>query len=286
MPNRILKESITTSESIDSLSEKAEVFFYRLMVKCDDYGRFDARPSVLRASCYPLRLKTVTETRVAAWLQELVTAGLVWLYEVEGHPYLQVTKWERHQQVRAKYSKFPDPPAPEDNPQDLQAFDFNSNQPPAIVPVFESRESINDIRIRETNTEESAPAQARPPRQPNEIYSLAQVLGEVCGMNFEKNKGRLLREAKVLQESAEHLRQYYGPDSWWYQNDWRGKKGEKPTPATIRETWGRWNDKEYSNGRNRSQGNPAIHGEEMEWKIADPSVVPPEARRRRPTSDG
>lgn len=271
MPNRILKESITTSESIDSLSEKAEVFFYRLMVKCDDYGRFDARPSVLRASCYPLRLRTVTEARVAAWLQELVAAGLVWLYEVEGHPYLQVTKWEHHQQVRAKHSKFPDPPAPEDNPPDLQAFDFNSNQPPAIVP--ENRESINDIRIRETNTEESAPAQARPPRKPNEIYSLAQVLGEVCGMDFDKNKGRLLKEAKALQESADSLRQYYGPDSWWYQNDWRGKKGEKPTPATIRETWGRWNDKEYQNGRSSRSANP--YGKEAKRKIAPPGIIPP-----------
>lgn len=42
MPNRIIKESICVSESIDSLSWFDEVFFYRLIVNCDDYGRLDA----------------------------------------------------------------------------------------------------------------------------------------------------------------------------------------------------------------------------------------------------
>lgn len=44
MGNRILKESICTSENIDALSYFQEVFFYRMIVKCDDFGRVDARP--------------------------------------------------------------------------------------------------------------------------------------------------------------------------------------------------------------------------------------------------
>ena len=39
MPNRILKDSICTSPNIDTLSREAEVFFYRLLVQCDDHGR-------------------------------------------------------------------------------------------------------------------------------------------------------------------------------------------------------------------------------------------------------
>ena len=38
MPNRILKESICTSESLVGLSAEAEVLFYRLIVKADDFG--------------------------------------------------------------------------------------------------------------------------------------------------------------------------------------------------------------------------------------------------------
>ena len=35
MPNRILKDSICTSETIEGLTDAEEVFFYRLLVQCD-----------------------------------------------------------------------------------------------------------------------------------------------------------------------------------------------------------------------------------------------------------
>ena len=47
MPNRILKESIRTSDTIGELSWFEEVLFYRLIVSCDDYGRFDGRTAEL-----------------------------------------------------------------------------------------------------------------------------------------------------------------------------------------------------------------------------------------------
>lgn len=48
MPNRIIKESICVSDSIDSLSWFEEVLFYRLIVVCDDYGRFDGRIPIIK----------------------------------------------------------------------------------------------------------------------------------------------------------------------------------------------------------------------------------------------
>ena len=45
MPNRILKESICTNEQIDGLTAFEETVFYRLIVICDDFGRFDGRIS-------------------------------------------------------------------------------------------------------------------------------------------------------------------------------------------------------------------------------------------------
>jgi hypothetical protein len=41
----------------------------------------------------------------------LTSAELVILYEVDGKPFLQMKTWDRHQQIRAKKSKYP---APED----------------------------------------------------------------------------------------------------------------------------------------------------------------------------
>jgi hypothetical protein len=105
MPNRILKESICTSDTIDRLSWFEEVFFYRLIVNCDDYGRMDARPAILKARLFPL--KSVTEKQVEAALNTLRTAGIVEVYTCDNRPYLQLRTWDKHQQIRAKKSKYP-----------------------------------------------------------------------------------------------------------------------------------------------------------------------------------
>lgn len=106
MPNRILKESICSSESIDQLTWFEEAFFYRLMVNCDDYGCFDARPAILKARLFPL--KAITNKQIGDVLSKLKMVGIVSLYEVDGKPYLQLVTWNAHQQIRAKRRKFPE----------------------------------------------------------------------------------------------------------------------------------------------------------------------------------
>ena len=108
MPNRIIKESICTSESLDGLSWFEEVFFFRLIVNCDDYGRFDARPAVLKARLFPLKDR-ITLKDVSSALTKLADIGIVRLYECDSKPYLYLPTWEVHQTIRAKKSKYPAP---------------------------------------------------------------------------------------------------------------------------------------------------------------------------------
>lgn len=110
MPNRILKESIRISDSIDRLSWFEEVLFYRLIVSCDDYGRYDGRPAIIKNMLFPLKENLTLQTVTKA-INNLASAELVVLYEFEGKPYLYLPGWNEHQAVRAKKSKFP---APED----------------------------------------------------------------------------------------------------------------------------------------------------------------------------
>ena len=110
MPNRILKESICTSDSIAKLSWFEEVLFYRLIVSCDDYGRYDARPAVLKGKLFPL--SDVTTKQIEKAIIRLSTVAMVKLYEVYGRPFLQLCAWANHQTIRAKKSKYP---APEEN---------------------------------------------------------------------------------------------------------------------------------------------------------------------------
>jgi hypothetical protein len=168
MPNSILKDSICTSENIDALSLEAETFFYRLMVQCDDYGRMDARPAVLRARCFPLRLDRVTEKLITKYVNELVAAGLINVYTVEGHPYLHLVKWEKHQQIRAKRSKYPDPDAADSQSAPVIANASNGNQVIANVPVIQS----NPIQ---SNSGARAP-------EADPVIELAEVFEKTAGI--------------------------------------------------------------------------------------------------------
>lgn len=107
MPNRIIKESICVSEQIDELSAFEEVFFYRLLVNCDDYGCMDAREKVLAAKLFPLRAIRASDIMKA--VNRLAEIGLIALYEVDEHPYLKVLKWADHQRVRISKHKYPEP---------------------------------------------------------------------------------------------------------------------------------------------------------------------------------
>lgn len=105
MPNRIIKESICTSENIDRLTEFEEITFYRLIVNVDDYGRLDARPKLIAARLFPL--KDVKVNKVEDALKALAAAELIDLYKVGGKPYLQMRTWANHQTIRNKRSKYP-----------------------------------------------------------------------------------------------------------------------------------------------------------------------------------
>ncbi len=110
MPNRIIKESITTSCEINKLTAEEERLFYRLIVICDDFGRMLAHPSIIRAKCFPLKLDKIRDKDITKWLQSLIDKGLIIIYSTEnGKEYLQMATWEKHQQRRAKFSKYPAP---------------------------------------------------------------------------------------------------------------------------------------------------------------------------------
>lgn len=138
MPNRIIKQSVCKSETIKQLTWFEEVFFYRLIVNCDDYGRADARVDALASDLFPIR-RDITLKNIEAALNKLVTAGLVMVYEYDHQPYLQLLTWEKHQTIRNQKSKYPDPPDVEQ----LKAIESNCNQLKADVTVIQSNPNPN-----------------------------------------------------------------------------------------------------------------------------------------------
>lgn len=159
MPNRIIKESVCASETLDGLSWFQEVFFYRLIVNCDDFGRFDARPAILKARLFPL--KSLTDKQITDALNALSSVGIVDLYYVDGRPFLQIVTWSKHQQTRSSKSKFPAPDgrkkANDEGGYQLISNDIKRNQLISNVPVIvnenvivNDNENERDTRMRAT----------------------------------------------------------------------------------------------------------------------------------------
>ena len=188
MPNRILKESICTSENLNSLEPEAEVFFYRLIVNCDDYGIFFANTSILRAKCFPWRIDKIKDKDVEKWLKALVDANLVFLYEYEERLYLKFTKWESHQQVRANKSKYP---TPNMDGIRIESNDINGNQLISNVPVFVS---VSDTRIRnrERNREKKEEVTEQVP-----YCEVQEIFNKICSSFAKVQKMSNSRKDKL-----------------------------------------------------------------------------------------
>lgn len=148
MGNRIIKESICSSDTLDGLSWFEEVFFYRLIVNCDDYGRMDARPAILKARLFPL--KDIRPQQIEQAVDRLASAGIVDRYTANGQSYLQIVTWSKHQTVRNKKSKYPEPEQIlQAHESKLQTSEFNCNQLNSIeINCCSNPIQSNPIRIR------------------------------------------------------------------------------------------------------------------------------------------
>ena len=201
MPNRIIKETICTSEDIAQLSLGAEVLFYRLIVKADDFGCYHGNIKIVKNTCFPLKADDIKDKQIVEWLNELVKAGLIFIYtDNDGKQYIKLTKWEKHQQKRAKKSKFPLP----------QSDDIICNQLIANVP--ENRESRIENREYE-NTDINCPQTPKP-----EIIKYAEFVS-LTNAEYEALVAKLGEEG--TRRCIEILDNYKGAKGKKYKSDYR-----------------------------------------------------------------
>lgn len=210
MGNRVLKESICTSDQIDELSFFEEVFFYRLLVNCDDYGVMDARTKILKAKLFPLKddedLSTVAMENALETLQRI---GLIRLYEAEGKPFLQVIKWAEHQRVRISKHKYPMPEEMQENPE-------NGELPQVAASCGELPQNAADCRLNpnpNTNTNTNTnPTRARAGDAFEAFWSAYP--NKVKKPNALKVWEKLKPEAELVARIMQGLARWKDSDQW------------------------------------------------------------------------
>ena len=214
MPNRIIKDTIHTSDTVNQMTDFQFRLWVNLITYVDDYGRGDARPAIIKGICFPLR-ERLSNADISKALQDLAGMGCVTLYEVDGKPYLCFPTWESHQNIRNKKSRYP---GPDDG--NLQAIDINCNQLQSIA----SNCSRNPIQSNpNTNPNTNRGSRFAPP-----------TLDDVKTYCEERKNGI----------DPQHFIDYYSRQGWMLSNgrkmkDWKAtvrtwEQREKKTPTVTK----------------------------------------------------
>lgn len=201
MPNRILREGYLDSEKLRLAGELAEVLFVRLMLVCDDFGRFDGRVSVICRRCWPIC--GPTDEDVLTRLVALTGNGLVVTYEVDGKPFIYIPNFK--QRTRSPGSKFPNPPTgsqSNDGPTAVMppSTDGQVSAVGARSSYFEVRSSSFDIRGSDGG---HPPAEGKSNSKPR---AAAQSIAKV-----EENKRVLAEAAEKAAPMPEDLLKFVRP---------------------------------------------------------------------------
>ena len=221
MPNRILKESICTSENIDSLKNDEEILFYRIIVNCDDYGRMDARLPIIKAKCFPLKVDKIKDKELIKWLNALIEKELTILYQIGDRTYLQMTTWEKHQQIRAKRSKFP---GISDGGIGLKSYNIKRNQMKSNVPVIQSnpiQSESNPNPIQSSLEADFEEFWKLYPKRVNKAKALKQWIKLMDSKKWDKeqllqcatNYGDLVKREKRESKYIKYAEGFLNPDN-------------------------------------------------------------------------
>jgi len=226
MPNRIIKESICTSENIDQLSSFQETVFYRLLVNCDDYGCFDARVKVVASRLFPL--KVIRPAEIVKALNRLAETGLIILYEAKGKPYLKVVKWADHQRVRVSKHKYP-------MPEDGTAC---GELPQVAASCGEMRPESNPIQSESNPNPNPNPTRERGETDSNDQFDRfwERYPNKVAKQDALKAWKKIRMNGELFKEIMSGLDRWLASDEWYRDN---GRF--IPHPATWLNGQ-RWND--------------------------------------------
>lgn len=225
MPNRWVREDAIESETVNAVSWQAEVFWRRLLNRCDDFGRYTANLTLLRTKIFPLQMDKVSEADLVRLISECESVGLLFTYSGEGKPYLALNKFEKG---RAKHSKYPDPP--EDVCKRMKAFVYTCKQTQTNAPTSDFRLPTSDP---DTDSERRAPDEASIPTVQEVTDYCSGGIGippDYCQHYHEEKtiRNSWLNRGMLIQWRIEIVKWWAKDKATWFQ-----RKQSHSTPSAI-----------------------------------------------------
>ena len=219
MGNRILKETIRTSNEIDALGWFEEVVFYRLIVTVDDYGIYPADPVLLSHILFP-RKENISRRMLESALERLEQGGLIRRYRVEGKGvFLCLPTWNRHQRLRKTLRKYPGP-------------DEAAAEEPETAPAKETVKESEELPGKEADQETAAKTAAKTTENPGEspVITIPLIDGSEFGVLQQDAD-----EYASLYPAVDVLQEFRSMRGWCLSNAARRK-----TRAGVRRFINSW----------------------------------------------
>ncbi len=110
---RMVYTNLWQSAQFAKLPDKAKILYIGLITLADDDGRLRADSLLLRSQVFPLD-ETIKQSDVRKWLNFIVRTGLVEVFRVDEHYFVQHPNWKKYQTIRKdlyKPSKIPSNPS-------------------------------------------------------------------------------------------------------------------------------------------------------------------------------
>jgi hypothetical protein len=147
---RFISKTIAHSEQLGSVSLEADYLFGRIIPHLDVEGRMVGNPTLVFSTVCPLRPDLLR--RMPDLLRELVGAGLLRWYEVDGKQIIAAPGFHRHQtgirKDREAASRFPPP----DSEEATDVLRSDAGPTPEQVPV-----KVSEVKARQGKAREEEP---------------------------------------------------------------------------------------------------------------------------------
>lgn len=107
------------------------------------------------------------------------------------------------------------------------------------LPITESPQRVPEITVPQ-----KSPEKKDKPKQYTHYQLIFGHLAKLYNIDLDlmtrKQKNQLRQESEKLIKAGKNPSQIGDFAAWWYVNDWRGKKNQRPIPYQVSENWGQF----------------------------------------------
>lgn len=254
---KVKRQSVLDDPIIGILSDSAFRRYYQLTALCTELDNNGHLDETWTEEWLSWRFR-ISQEQIAADLKELQEAGLL--------DALALPLFANDQRRK-----------PSDEPEatrERKRLERERQREELVTPLSRPvtpQEEEEEKKEEEKNTSSSKRKRKEPSQKQLDAQAMFSALAKVCQIDLItitdtqrkqlNQSGLRLRKANATPADMEPFA------TWWYANDWRGKKGDAPRPAQVRETWGKF--KTWEKGGRHTSAQP--HAGIRQW-LADEGV--------------